>query len=172
MLIAVKALDDGIGLMTINKKGFTKQMPQLDPQFFLSQFFWIVICFALFYACVHHFIVPRLRSIIETRSHTNEGNATKAHMLSLQIAELKSEAHAKTLEMNRLIDDLKHESNNKFQEYSKNVLDKFNAKIKEAHEAAMKDIEKQRKLLTENTTDKFVSDLASKVIVRLTGSKI
>lgn len=147
-------------------------MPQLDLQFFPSQFFWIVACFALFYACVHFLIVPRLRSIIETRSHTNEANATKAHMLSLQIAELKSAAHSKTLEMNKLIEELKSESNHKFQEYSKDIVNEFNEKIKSAHDMTLKEIDKQRKVLTEKATDEFVSNVSDKIIARLTGSKI
>ena len=144
-------------------------MPQLDPRFFLSQFFWIIICFVLFYACVHFFIVPRLRSIVETRKHVNEKNKTTAHMLSLQIAELKSAAHTKTVEMQNQIDEMKSKYEHKFQEYSKDALSAFNDKIRQSYDATMLEVEKHKKVLSEKATSQYVEDLASKVVMKLTG---
>ena len=144
-------------------------MPQLDPRFFASQIFWIIICFALFYICVHFFIVPRLRSIIDIRGHVNEKNKTTAHMLSLQAAELRSAAHVKTVQMQHHIDAMKDKSEHKFQEYAHQSLDEFNAKIKVSYDATMLEIEKHKKMLSEKATGQYVSDLAGKVMMKLTG---
>ena len=144
-------------------------MPQLDPRFFLSQFFWIIVCFTIFYLCVHFLIVPRLRSIIDRRGHVNEKNKTTAHMLSLQSAELKSETHRKTIEMQHHIDEMKTKYEYKFQEYTKNALKEFNDNIKLSYDAAKLEVENHKKILTEKATSQYVSDLASKVIITLTG---
>ena len=146
-------------------------MPQLDPKFFASQFFWIIICFALFYACVHFLIVPRLRNILKTRAHVNESNKTTAHMLALQSAELKTIAHTKTVEMQRNLDEMKAKSEQKFQEYAKKVLDEFSAKTKSSYESAMLEVEKQKNVLSEKSTNEYVEALAGKVIAKLIGAK-
>lgn len=144
-------------------------MPQLDPRFFLSQFFWVIVCFALFYGCMHFLIVPRLRFIINARNHVNEKNKTTTHMLSLRLAEIRSEAHIKTIQMHNQIDELKAKYENKFEEYSKNALDRFNDKIKQSYDATILEIEKHKKVLNEKATEKYVSDLANKVVMKLTG---
>jgi len=147
-------------------------MPQLDPRFFVSQFFWMVVCFAIFYVCVHFIIVPRLRSIFSTRDHVNEKNSTTAHMLSLRAAELRSDIHNKTVHMQRHIDEMKSKYDNKFQEYSQNLLTDFNEKVKKSHEEVMMEIEQHKKVLLEKSTSKYVEDLANKVISKLTGVKV
>jgi F0F1-type ATP synthase membrane subunit b/b' len=144
-------------------------MPQLDPRFFASQFFWVIVCFVIFYACAHFLIVPRLRSILDTRLHVNEKNKTTAHMLSLQSAELKSESHIKTVQMQNYIDEIKTKYENKFQEYNKHAMDEFNDKIKLSYEATKLEVENHKKVLSEKATTQYVSDLAAKVVMKLTG---
>lgn len=146
-------------------------MPQLDSRYFSSQFFWIIVCFALFYTCVHFFIVPRLKSILERRAYLNEKNKTTAHMMSLQSAELKSVAHTKTLEMQNNIDEMKAKFEHKFQEYSTQTLAEFNDKIKSSYDNTMLEIEKQKKILSEKVTNEYVASLADKVVMKLTGAK-
>jgi F-type H+-transporting ATPase subunit b len=42
-------------------------MPQFDPSSFLSQIFWLVICFMSLWGCLHWMIVPKFLSIKEGR---------------------------------------------------------------------------------------------------------
>jgi F0F1-type ATP synthase membrane subunit b/b' len=144
-------------------------MPQLDSTFFTSQFFWVIVCFACFYTCVHFFIVPRLRSITETRMHINEQNNTTAHMIALQVAELKSTSHAQTVQMQSYIEELKAQYDNEFQKHSKDILDAFNKKTKQSYDAAILEIEKYNKVLSEKATENYVQELAAKVVMKLTG---
>ena len=146
-------------------------MPQLDPRYFSSQFFWIIVCFALFYACVHFLIVPRLKSILESRAYLNTKNKTTAHMIILQSAELKSISHTKTLEMQQNIDEMKAKFERKFHEYSKGILSEFNDKIKSSYDSVQLEIEKQKKTLNEKTTNEYVLSVADKVVTKLTGVK-
>lgn len=147
-------------------------MPQLDPRYFTSQFFWIIVCFGLFYICMHFIIVPRLRSILTTRHQVNERNTTKARMLMQEIEELKIESHAKIVALHKKINEMQESSERKFQEYTKNTLDEFNKKIKSSYDETMLEIEKQKNILDEKATNAFVASLADKVIGKLTGDKL
>lgn len=147
-------------------------MPQLDSTYFPSQFFWIIILFAIFYACVHFLIVPSLRSIFRSRSYINEKNKTTAHMLSLQTSELKLISHSKNLAMQKRIDEMKIKFDAKFKEYSKEVLDKFSHDMKLSYDNLKLEIEKQNQLLSEKSTNEYVLSLADKVVSKLTGAKL
>lgn len=146
-------------------------MPQLDSSFFASQFFWIVTCFSIFYAFMHFLVVPRISSIINHRNNINEKNTTTANMLSLQIAELKADAHLRSLKMQDEVNKLKSKFDKEFQEYTKTALEKFNDELKNAHIATMKELEDHKKIIKSEEIEKYVEDLAGKVIVKLTGMK-
>jgi len=147
-------------------------MPQLDSTYFSSQFFWIIVLFAIFYASVHFLIVPTLRAIFHSRNYINEKNKTTAHMLSLESAELKSIAHSKTLEIQKQIDDMKIKFEIKFKEYSEKTLSQFSNDMKLSYDNVKLEIEKQNKLLSEKSTDEYVLSLADKVVSKLTGAKL
>ncbi len=43
-------------------------MPQFDPTYFVSQIFWLIVCFAVLVAVVGGVVVPRIQSGINSRS--------------------------------------------------------------------------------------------------------
>ena len=43
-------------------------MPQLNPEFWLSQIFWLVIFFCFLYFLIHKFFSPKLFSLIDQRA--------------------------------------------------------------------------------------------------------
>jgi F-type H+-transporting ATPase subunit b len=45
-------------------------MPQLDPTWFASQIFWLVVCFTLLYVLLARVVLPPLSKTIERRIHT------------------------------------------------------------------------------------------------------
>jgi len=146
-------------------------MPQLDSTYFASQFFWIIVCFALFYTCVHFLIVPRIKSILQKRAHENEKNKTTAHIMLLESAELRSVSHTKIVEMQNNIDEMKAKSERKFQEYSSQALRELNDKIKSSYDSAKLEIEIQKQTLSKKSTSEYVSSLVDIVVTKLTGVK-
>lgn len=62
-------------------------MPQLDPTWFLSQLFWLVIMFSLLYVLMSKVALPPITEVLEDRQHRVEEDIKKA-------GELKSEAEA------------------------------------------------------------------------------
>ena len=45
-------------------------MPQLDPSFFTSQLFWLVLSFALLYWLLSQALLPKIDSVLATRAKT------------------------------------------------------------------------------------------------------
>ncbi|MBX9976687.1 MAG: hypothetical protein K2X98_00355 [Alphaproteobacteria bacterium] len=43
-------------------------MPQFDPTYFVSQIFWLIVCFALLVAVISGVVVPRIQHGINSRS--------------------------------------------------------------------------------------------------------
>jgi F-type H+-transporting ATPase subunit b len=144
-------------------------MPQLDPTYFISQFFWLFISFAFFYVCVHFVIIPKIRKIMKLRSEVSGSNITKARMIESQISELRSISHTKSLEINESIRNMHNEAANKFQAYTKIKLEELNDELKEAHDRTVKEIGRARELLKLDSTNNLALPIAAQIVERLSG---
>lgn len=79
--------------------------PPFDPSTFSSQLLWLVVTFGLFYLLMSRVALPRLSSILETRSDRIAQDLDEAHRLKEEsdaalaayeqdLAEAKSRAHS------------------------------------------------------------------------------
>ena len=57
-------------------------MPQLNPASYLSQAFWLIVCFCLLWALISTFITPKLTDIIEQRKRKINDYVQKAEKLN------------------------------------------------------------------------------------------
>ncbi|MCE3255124.1 MAG: synthase subunit b [Rickettsiaceae bacterium] len=62
-------------------------MPQFDPSSFISQLFWLAICFGLLYFSMSKIFLPRIREILRER----HSNIDKNQSLALQICSQTNE---------------------------------------------------------------------------------
>ena len=71
-------------------------MPQLDPEFWVSQIFWLLITFSILFIVLSKFILPKISSNLESR---------KSQILeNIEIADKqKSESQKKLEEFDNLI---------------------------------------------------------------------
>lgn len=53
----------------------------MDPTWFASQVFWVLVCFAVLYLVVQNFIAPRVGSVIEARERAINQAIAKAEEL-------------------------------------------------------------------------------------------
>ncbi len=66
-------------------------MPQFDPTWFSSQFFWLAISFMVLYVAIRYWIVPRIGTVQSERAVAHQGNmrgaeAAKNEAVALQRA--------------------------------------------------------------------------------------
>ena len=121
-------------------------MPQLNPEFWFSQIFWLIIIFGILFIVLSKLILPKISENLEAR---------KSQILeNIGAAEKQRE-----------------ESENKIKEYEKIILDSNNeAKnyFKKAREKILKDIDKKRETLENEIkeeikkAEKEIADLKNK----------
>ena len=121
-------------------------MPQLNPEFWISQIFWLIITFGILFIVLTKVILPRISDNLETRK-------------------------SQILENIETADKQKEESQKKIDEYEKIILDsKLKAKsyFNEAREKILDDINKKRAALEKDLdeeideVEKELSDLKNK----------
>ena len=111
-------------------------MPQLNPEFWISQIFWLIITFGILFIVLTKVILPKISDNLETRK-------------------------SQILENIETADKQKEESQKKIDEYEKIILDsKLKAKsyFNEAREKILDDINKKRSAL-EKDLDEEISEV-------------
>ena len=121
-------------------------MPQLNPEFWFSQIFWLIITFGIMFVLLSKFVLPKISENLESR---------KAEILeNIEAAEKQRE-----------------ESDKKLKEYEKLILEsKIEAKnyLNKAREKILKDVDKKRENLEKeinneiSNVEKEILDLKNK----------
>ena len=136
-------------------------MPQLDPEFWTAQIFWLILIFSSLYLIIWKIFLPRITYSIENRKSRLVNDLD-------EVLKLKENAEKKLNEYNIIIEKSKKEAK-KIIEDSKKKLDrdienkkqKFNAEIEKeliAIEEEIKDLKKSslsniNHIATETTTE-------------------
>jgi F-type H+-transporting ATPase subunit b len=60
-------------------------MPQLNPESFSSQIFWLFVTFSILFLVIHFFLLPKLRKIREKREETVSNYLSQTQKLNEQI---------------------------------------------------------------------------------------
>ena len=108
-------------------------MPQLDPEFWFSQIFWLVITFGILYLVLSKIILPKISNNLETR---------KSQVLeNLELAEKqRNESETKLKEFDNIIFKSKIEAKNLFNESRKKLTDDINSKKRKLEEEIDKEV--------------------------------
>ena len=108
-------------------------MPQLDPEFWFSQIFWLVITFGILYLVLSKIILPKISDNLETR---------KSQVLdNLELAEKqRNDSEAKLKEFDNIILKSKIKAKNLFNESRKKLLDDINSKKQKLEEEIDKEV--------------------------------
>ena len=136
-------------------------MPQLNPEFWIAQIFWLILIFSSLYLIIWKIFLPRITYSIENRKSRLVNNLD-------EVQKLKENAEKKLNEYNIIIEKSKKEAK-KIIEDSKKKLDrdienkkqKFNDEIEKeliAIEEEIKDLKKSsisniNRIATETTTE-------------------
>ena len=96
-------------------------MPQLNPEFWVSQIFWLTLTFGILYILLSKLILPKISKNLEIR---------KSQILeNIEAAEKqRKESEQKIKEYNKIINDSKIEAKNYFNQNREKVLKDINKK--------------------------------------------
>ena len=99
----------------------TGGMPQLNPEFWISQIFWLVLTFGILYLVLSKVILPKISKNLETRKSQILDNIETAD-------KQKQESESKIKEYEKIILDSKIKAKNYFNDVRKKVLEDINKK--------------------------------------------
>ncbi len=120
-------------------------MPQLDPEFWGAQIFWLILIFSILYLIVWKIFLPRITQSIENRKSRIIDDIDEAQ-------KLKENAEKKLSEYNKIIENAKKEAKKiiedgrkKLENEIENKKKKFNEEIEKELSGAEKEIENLKK---------------------------
>ena len=162
-----------IATLAINTDLFSAEagMPQLDPKYWASQAFWLILIFTILYISIAKFYLPRIKNNLDDRENKIKDDVNDAN-------KFKELSESKFKEYEKILADAKKEVI-KIQMDSKNILDKD---IRSKKEAMEKDIEneisKAQKEIDElkrsslNDIQNISENIASSIIENISGDKL
>ena len=144
------ALCIALGVYANQAFGAETGMPQLNPEFWIAQIFWLILIFSSLYLIIWKIFLPRITYSIENRKSRVVNNLDEAQ-------KLKENAEKKLKEYNEIIEKSKKEAK-KIIDDSKKKLDrdienkkqKFNDEIEKELTATEKEIKDLKKTSTSN----------------------
>ena len=117
-------------------------MPQLNPEFWISQVFWLVLTFGLLFIVLSKLILPKISSNIETR---------KSQILeNIETAEkYRNDSENKIKEYEKIIFESKQEAKNYFNEARVKILKEIDLKRQTLNNDINNEIEEAEKEIIE-----------------------
>ena len=146
-------------------------MPQLNPEFWIAQIFWLVIIFSSLYLIIWKIFLPRITYSIENRKSRVVKDLDEAQ-------KLKDSAEKKLKEYNEIIEKSKQEAK-KIIDDNKKKLDrdieskkqKFNDEIEKELAIAEKEIKDLKKNSTSDIAN-IASETSAEIIKQITTADV
>ena len=146
-------------------------MPQLDPTYWASQAFWLILVFTILYISIAKSYLPKIKSNLDNRENKIKEDLDAANKLK-DLSELKLKEYEKILENSKkevikIHFDSKNKLNKDIQE-KKEVMEKeIEVEIARAH----KEISELKKDSISDIQN-ISKDLASNIIENISGDKL
>ena len=96
-------------------------MPQLNPEFWVSQIFWLTITFGILYIVLSKFILPKISANLEVRKSQILDNIEAAE-------KQREESELKIKEYKKIVQSSKNEAKNYFKQTREKLLKNINLK--------------------------------------------
>ena len=155
----------------IAKSAETGGMPQLNPEFWFSQIFWLTITFGILFIILSKFILPKIRNNLETRK--------SQIMENIEIADNQKTKGEKNLkEYDKIILDAKDNAKKTFNLAKEKIqldLGKEREKIESELNSEIEDAENEIKDLKKSSPEKIsliAVDTAAEIIHKLIGVEV
>ena len=162
-----------IALLAIKTNLFAAEagMPQLDPTYWPSQVFWLIVVFTVLYISIEKFYLPKIKNNLDDRENKIKEDLDSASKFK-DLSELKLKEYEKILEDSKKeVIKIHLESKNQLDktiQEKKDVMDKeIETEITKAQKE-INDLKKNSILDIQNIS----KDLASNIIENISGDKL
>ena len=146
-------------------------MPQLNPEFWAAQIFWLILIFSSLYVVIWKLFFPKITNSIENRKLkiVNDLNETQ---------KLKDNAEKKLQEYNKIIENSKKDAKKIIEDGKKKLdreIESKKQKFNEEIEKELTNVEKEIKNLKKSSMlviNKIAIDISSEIIKQAIGTEI
>jgi len=146
-------------------------MPQLNPEFWAAQIFWLMLIFSSLYVIIWKLFLPKITNSIENRKLkiVNDLNETQ---------KLKDNAEKKLQEYNKIIENSKKDAKKIIEDGKKKLdreIESKKQKFNEEIEKELTNVEKEIKNLKKSSMlviNKIAEDISSEIIKQVVGTEI
>ena len=162
-----------IAILAIHNNLFAAEagMPQLDPKYWASQAFWLILVFSILYISIAKLYLPKIKNNLDDRENKIKEDLDAANKFK-ELSELKFKEYEKIIENSK-------KEVTKIHLESKNKLDKNIQTKKEVIEKEIEiEITKAQKEIAElkknsiSDIQNISKDLVSNIIEKLSGDKL
>ncbi len=158
-------------LISIAQSSEGEGMPQLNPEFWISQIFWLILTFGILFVVLSKFILPNISKNIESR---------KSEILeNIETAEKqRKESENKIKEYEKIILKSKNEAKNLYNEIRKKALDEIAKKQKTLENQINDEIKNTEKEIIElkskapEKINKIAIETSAELVKHLIGTEV
>jgi len=146
-------------------------MPQLNPEFWVSQIFWLTLTFGILYLVLSKLILPKISANLESRKLQISDNIEAAD-------KQRDESEAKLKEYEEIISKSKNEAKNIYNQSREKVLKDINAKRDVLDKQIDEEIKKAEDEINQLRKDaptkinKIAIETASELTKKLIGAEV
>ena len=146
-------------------------MPQLNPEFWVSQIFWLILTFGILYIVLSKFILPKISGNLELRKSQIQENIEAAE-------KQREDSESKLKEYDEIILKSKIEAKNIFKDTRDKALKDINSKREILEKQIDEEIKKAEKEISElkktgpEKINKIAIETSSEVLKSLIGTDV
>ena len=141
-------------------------MPQLNPEFFVSQLFWLVVTFSFLLIFLWRISLPRIGSVLDKRERKISEDLATAKKLQSEAENIQEEIDSQLIQARSQATDILKSTSNSLQKKAEEELENLDKELDLKINDSAKTIEKNKKESLENIENQ-IND-----ITKLTLSKI
>ena len=146
-------------------------MPQLDPKYWASQAFWLILVFSILYVSIAKFYLPKIKKNLDDRESKIKEDLDEANKLK-NLSEKKIKEYEIILENSKKeVTKILLESKNTLNNDIKNKKDSMEKEIENEISKAQKEILEMKKNSISSISN-ISQEIASNIIEKMSGDKL
>ena len=146
-------------------------MPQLDPKYWASQAFWLILVFSILYVSVAKFYLPKIKDNLDNRENKIKEDLEAANKFK-DLSEIKLKEYEQILEdVKKEVIKIHLESKSKLDKDIRTKKDTMEKEIENEISKAQKEIAELKKSSISDIQN-ISKDIASNIIENISGDKL
>ena len=146
-------------------------MPQLDPEFFVSQLFWLVVTFSFLFFFLWKVSLPRIGSVLEKRENKINNDIETAKQLQIEAEKIQDQIEQK-------LHDSKEQNINSIKNSTVDLQNKASEELLKLDNDLNKKIEKSATVIENNKKESLkqiheqIHDIAKLILSKFSSIQI